>query len=114
MSTHQVESTPQVHTKHAVHIVPVPVYLGVFFALVIGTIATWQIALIDLGRWNAVVALTIAVTKATLVVLFFMHVKYSPKLTKLVVVAGIFWLLILLSITECDLLTRTWMGVPGR
>lgn len=107
-------STQNQHSEHAVHIVPIPVYLGVFFALVVGTIVTWQVALIDLGRWNAVVALTIAVCKATLVVLFFMHVKYSPKLTKLVVICGIFWLMILLTVTEADLLTRTWMGVPGR
>ncbi len=107
-------STQNQHSEHAVHIVPVPVYIGVFLALVVGTIVTWQVSLIDLGRWNAVVALTIAVCKATLVVLFFMHVKYSPKLTKLVVVCGIFWLMILLTVTEADLLTRTWMGVPGR
>jgi cytochrome c oxidase subunit 4 len=102
------------HKEHSIHIVPVPVYVGVFLALVIGTLVTWQASLIDLGRWNAVVALTIAVCKATLVVLFFMHVKYSPKLTKLVVICGIFWLMLLLTITEADLLTRTWMGVPGR
>jgi cytochrome c oxidase subunit 4 len=107
-------STPNEHSEHAVHIVPIPVYVGVFIALVIGTLVTWQVSLIDLGRLNAVVALTIAVCKATLVVLFFMHVKYSTKLTKLVVVCGIFWLLILLTVTEADLLTRTWMGVPGR
>ena len=64
------------------------VYIGVWLALSIGTMVTWQVALIDLGRLNVIVALTIAVCKATLVVLFFMHVKYSPKLTKLVVVAG--------------------------
>jgi len=107
-------STQNAHSEHSVHIVPIPVYLGVFFALVIGTLVTWQVSLLDLGRLNAVVALTIAVCKATLVVLFFMHVKYSTKLTKLVVVCGIFWLLLLLTITEADLLTRTWMGVPGR
>jgi cytochrome c oxidase subunit 4 len=107
-------STHNEHSEHAVHIVAIPIYLGVFIALVIGTIVTWQVSLLDLGRLNAVVALTIAVCKATLVVLFFMHVKYSTKLTKLVVVCGIFWLLILLTVTEADLLTRTWMGVPGR
>jgi len=96
------------------HVVPVPVYVGVFLALIVATIVTTAIAYIDLGRWNIVVALTIAVCKATLVVLFFMHVKYSPRLTKLVVMAGIFWLIILLTMTETDLLTRTWMGVPGR
>jgi cytochrome c oxidase subunit 4 len=103
------------HTEHSsTHIVPVSTYLFVFLALVVGTIVTWQVALIDLGRFNIVVALIIAVCKASLVVLFFMHVKYSPKLTKLVVISGIFWLIILLTMTESDLLTRTWMGVPGR
>ncbi len=114
MSTQQIVEPKKEHSGHAVHIVPVPVYVGVFLALVIGTVTTWQIALIDLGRWNAVVALTIAVCKASLVALFFMHVKYSPKLTKLVVIAGVFWLIILLTMTETDLLTRTWMGTPGR
>jgi cytochrome c oxidase subunit 4 len=103
------------HTEHSsTHIVPVSTYIFVFLALIVGTIVTWQVALIDLGQLNIVVALTIAVCKATLVILFFMHVKYSPKLTKLVVICGVFWLIILLTITETDLLTRTWMGVPGR
>ena len=102
------------HTEHSTHIVPVRTYIMVFLALIVGTIVTWQVALIDLGRFNVVVALVIAVSKASLVVLFFMHVKYSPRLTKLVVICGIFWLLLLLTITEADLLTRTWMGVPGR
>ena len=103
------------HTEHsATHIVPVSTYLMVFLALIVGTIVTWQVALIDLGPFNIVVALTIAVCKASLVVLFFMHVKYSPRLTKLVVIAGLFWLFILLAMTETDLLTRHWMGVPGR
>jgi len=103
------------HTEHsATHIVPVRTYIMVFLALVVGTIVTWQVALIDLGRFNVVVALTIAVCKASIVVLFFMHLKYSPKLTKLVVLCGIFWLIILLTMTESDLLTRHWMGVPGR
>ena len=96
------------------HIVPVPVYLGVFLALIIGTVVTTLVAYVDLGSFNIVVALVIAVCKASLVILFFMHVKYSPKLTKLVIISGIFWLIILLTMTESDLLTRTWMGVPGR
>jgi cytochrome c oxidase subunit 4 len=102
------------HTDHSTHIVPVSTYIFVFLALIVGTVVTWQVALIDLGRFNVIVALTIAVSKATLVILFFMHVKYSPRLTKLVVISGVFWLIILLSVTETDLLTRTWMGVPGR
>ncbi len=106
MASHSVENTH--------HIVPIPVYIGVFLALIVGTVITTLIAYVDLGRFNIVVALTIAVCKATLVVLFFMHVKYSPKLTKLVVICGVFWLVILLTMTESDLLTRTWTGIPGR
>jgi cytochrome c oxidase subunit IV len=102
------------HSEETHHIVPIPVYLGVFFALIVGTIVTTLVAYIDLGRLNVVVALVVAVCKATLVVLFFMHVKYSPRLTKLVVISGVFWLIILLTMTESDLLTRGWMGVPGR
>jgi cytochrome c oxidase subunit 4 len=86
----------------------------VFLALIVGTVVTTLVAYQDLGPFNIVVALTIAVCKASLVILFFMHVKYSPKLTKLVVIAGVFWLVILLTMTETDLLTRAWMGVPGR
>ena len=102
------------HSESTHHIVPIPVYVGVFLALIVGTIITTLVAYVDLGPLNIVVALTVAVCKATLVILFFMHVKYSPKLTKLVVVAGVFWLVILLTVTETDLLTRGWMGVPGR
>src|SRR5215469_7170500 len=102
------------HSEETHHIVPIKVYLAVWAALVVGTVVTWLVAYQDLGRFNIVIALTIAVCKATLVVLFFMHVKYSPKLTKLVVIAGVFWLIILLTMTESDLLTRTWTGIPGR
>jgi len=102
------------HSESTHHIVPIPVYVGVFLALIVGTIITTLVAYVDLGALNIVVALTVAVCKATLVILFFMHVKYSPRLTKLVVVAGVFWLVILLTVTETDLLTRGWMGVPGR
>lgn len=102
------------HSEETHHIVPIKVYFAVFVALVIGTIVTTAVAYVDLGQFNVVVALTIAVCKASLVILFFMHVKYSPKLTKLVVIAGIFWLIILLTMTESDLLTRTWTGTPGR
>jgi cytochrome c oxidase subunit 4 len=102
------------HSEASHHIVPIPVYIGVFLALIVGTIVTTLVAYIDLGPFNVVVALFVAVCKATLVILFFMHVKYSPKLTKLVVISGVFWLMLLLTITESDLLTRTWMGVAGR
>lgn len=82
------------------------VYYLVFIALAIGTVLTWRIAFIDLGIWNPVVALAIACTKATLVVLFFMHVRYSNKLTMITVAAGFFWLLIMISLDLSDYLTR--------
>jgi cytochrome c oxidase subunit IV len=82
------------------------VYYLVFTALVIGTILTWGIAFVDLGVWNPVVALAIACTKATLVILFFMHVRYSSKLTMLTVALGFFWLLIMITLDLSDYLTR--------
>ena len=82
------------------------VYYLVFLALVIGTVLTWRVAFIDLGPLNPVIALTIACTKATLVILFFMHIRYSSTLTKITVVAGFFWLLILITLSLTDYLTR--------
>ena len=81
-------------------------YLLILTCLVIGTIITWRVAFIDLGIWNPVVALAIACTKATLVILFFMHVRYSSTLTKITVAAGFFWLLILITLSLSDYLTR--------
>ena len=92
------------------HSHPTPVlYLIILGALVIGTCATWAIAFVDLGIWNPVVALTIAVIKATLVILFFMHVYYSSKLTKLTISAGFFWLMIMITMSLSDYLTRTFL-----
>lgn len=84
-------------------------YFAVFFALLIGTGLTVFAAGLDLGRLNAPVALVIATIKATLVALFFMHVwRASEKLTKLVVVAALFFLLLLLGLTLSDYATRLW------
>ena len=69
------------HGEHEHHIVSPKVYVIVFFALLVGTAATVWASYVDLGLWNPIIALAIACTKATLVVLFFMHVKYSTKLT---------------------------------
>jgi cytochrome c oxidase subunit 4 len=102
------------HAKHEHHVVPVSVYLAVFAALICLTWVTAWISTVDLGSWNIFVALAIAFFKASLVILFFMHVKYSTKLTKMIVGAGFFWLILLLFITMMDIWTRTWMGVPGR
>ena len=102
------------HAKHENHIVPVPIYLAVFATLIVLTWVTAYVATVDLGRWNIFVALAIAMFKASIVILFFMHVKYSSKLTKMIVGAGFFWLILLLFLTMTDIWTRTWMGVPGR
>ncbi len=88
------------------HIVPLSVYYTIFAALLVGTALTVWVAYIDLGALNTVVALAIACTKATLVVLYFMHVKYASKLTWAVVSGSVFWLLILLALTFNDYLTR--------
>lgn len=99
---------------HEVHIVPKRIYFLVFIALIILTWVTALVSTVDLGRWNIFVALLIAIIKASLVVLFFMHVWYSTRLTKMVVGSGLFWLILLLFITMADIWTRNWMGVPGR
>jgi len=90
------------------HIVPTRVYYTIFGILLVMTYLTTQIAYLDLGAFNTVAALAIAGFKATLVVLFFMHVKYSTRLTKLAVLGGLYWLLILLTITLTDYMTRHW------
>ncbi len=91
------------------HIVPKKTYYLIFSALLIGTALTVVFAFINLGNFNIVAALVIAGIKATLVVLFFMHVKYSSRLTKLWVAVGFIWLFIMLSITMTDYLTRAWL-----
>jgi len=84
-------------------------YFAVFFALLVGTGLTVFAATLDLGRFNAAVALGIATMKATLVALFFMHVWHaSEKLTKLVVIGALFFLLLLLGLTMSDYATRPW------
>ena len=91
------------------YIVPKSTYYLIFLALMVGTAITWWVATIDLGPMNNVIMLTIAVTKATLVVLFFMHVKYSNHLTWAVIAGGVFWLLIMLALTMNDYLTRAFL-----
>lgn len=95
------------HDSHEPHVVPLGVYFAVFAALMLGTWLTVLAAHQDFGRYNTAVALAIAITKASLVVVFFMHVKYSPRLIALVLVGSFVWLAILLFITLADYWTRT-------
>jgi cytochrome c oxidase subunit 4 len=90
------------------HILPARTYYLVFAVLMFCTYLTWQVAYFDLGPFNTVAALAIAAFKATLVVLFFMHVKYSTRLTWAVVLGSVFWLMIMLTLTMSDYLTRSW------
>ena len=93
------------------HVAPKSMYYAVFSALILGTGLTVAAAFIDMGAINNVVMLGLAITKALLVVLFFMHVRWSTRLTWVVAASGFFWLLILFGLTMQDYLTRGW--VPG-
>jgi len=84
-------------------------YYAVFAALLVGTGLTVAVAFVDLGALNNVLMLGIAVTKALLVILFFMHVRWSSRLTWVVAASGFVWLLILFGITMSDYLTRGWV-----
>ena len=97
----------------AQHLVPRQTYYQVFAALLVLTGVTVGVAFLDLGPLNTIVALAIAVGKALLVVLIFMHVRYSSQLTSIVIVAGVFWLVLLIALTMSDYLTRPWLPVVG-
>jgi cytochrome c oxidase subunit 4 len=89
-------------------------YFGVFATLMVLTALTVWAAFQHLGVWNTPVALTIAVVKALLVALIFMHLRYSPKLTMFVVAASVVWLAILIVITVSDYVTRAWLPIYPR
>ena len=89
-------------------------YTVVFVSLLVLTTATTVVATIDLGPFNVVMALLIAVAKMLLVALFFMHLRHSTILTKVVVGGGMLWLGILLVLSLSDFVTRGWLPVPGK
>jgi cytochrome c oxidase subunit 4 len=95
------------------HIVPIRTYVSIFVALLLLTLLTVGVALIDLGRLNIVVALAIATIKAMLVLLYFMHLRYGTRLPWLVVAGGFFWLGILILFSMSDVLSRGILGFPG-
>jgi cytochrome c oxidase subunit IV len=107
------------HKEHEEHEhehehIGIPGYLGVFAILVVGTIVTYYVSELDLDRIfpgaNTLVALLIAFTKMTFVVLYFMHVRWMPKLIWLTALAGFFWLAIMFAFTMQDYLTRSIIG----
>ena len=91
----------------------VRLYVAVFAALLVLTVATVSVSYVDLGPLSVVVALTIAFTKALLVVLFFMHLRESSGLVWVVAGGGFFWLAILIALTMSDVVTRGWLPVGG-
>ena len=93
------------------HIVPVKIYVTIFLALLVGTALTVMAAFIDFPwQLNTIVAMTIATTKATLVVLYFMHVRYSTRLVWVIIAAALFWMAILFAFTLGDFYTRGWLS----
>lgn len=96
------------------HITPVRTYVLIWIILLILTVATTAIAFVDLGPWNTLVALAIAAAKAMLVALFFMHARFSRGITRVVIAGGLLWLGLLIMGTMDDLITRGWLGVPGK
>ena len=96
------------HEDEYTHVVPASIYVGIWAALMVGTLITVLASFAELGPFNIVIALLIATIKGTLVVLFFMHLRYSPKLTIVAVIAAVFWLFIMFSLTMTDYLSRAW------
>jgi cytochrome c oxidase subunit IV len=99
------------HIEHVEHHLPKNLYFAIFGALMALTAMTVGLAYVNLGQLNIVVALAVAILKASLVVMFFMHLKYESHLTKVVLGAGVFWLVLLLGIIM-DYVTRSWMYMP--
>jgi cytochrome c oxidase subunit IV len=94
------------------HIVPRKIYVLIWASLMLLLLLTWAVAQFNLGPFNAVAALTIAVTKMLLVILYFMHVRYSERRIWIFVAAGFIWLLIMIDLTLGDYLTRAAGPVP--
>ncbi|HEX7152648.1 MAG TPA: cytochrome C oxidase subunit IV family protein [Thermoanaerobaculia bacterium] len=103
------EHEPSSH-KHAPahHVTSLPVYFGIFFALMVLTVLTVVASRVDLGVLNTPIAMLIAIVKCLLVILWFMHVIHSPKLTWVVVIASFLWLGVMFVLTFADYLTRYW------
>ena len=96
----------------SLHIVPQKTYFVIFGLLMILTVVTVWVATIELGRLNTIVALTIAFSKALLVILYFMHVRYSSNLIRVTAASGLLWLGIMMIIMLSDYQTRDWLVVP--
>ena len=100
------------HGEYHVHVAPIRMYLTVFVSLFILTVLTWAIAVVDLGTMNTVVALGIALLKASLVVMFFMHLKYSAKILWVVALSGLVMTIVMFCFTMSDYVSREYIPYP--
>jgi cytochrome c oxidase subunit IV len=94
------------------HVISKNIYFAIFGALLLLTGLTTGVAYINLGSWNTPAALAIACVKATLVLLFFMHLRWSTQLNRVVWLSALLWLGLLIGILSIDFLSRTWTPVP--
>lgn len=101
------------HSDHTHHVVPLSVYYGVYTALLVLLVATYLVSKIELGPFNIVVAMTIAVIKMVLIVLFFMHIRWSSRMVQFFAGAALFWLGILFVLTLNDYFARDWLKLPN-
>jgi cytochrome c oxidase subunit IV len=114
MSEHPTTHHEHVHAaEHTHHAVPLRVYIYNFIALMVLLVLTLVAAKFDLGEWNVVIAVTIAVIKAVLVVLYFMHLRFSTRLVQVFGGAAMFWLAILFTLTFTDYFSRFGNVLPA-
>lgn len=100
------------HDDYHVHVAPVSMYLAVFGALFVLTIITWWVATFDLGAINTPLALGIAFLKASLVVMFFMHLKYNAKILWMVAVCSVLMTVVMFVFTMSDYVSRGYIPYP--
>jgi cytochrome c oxidase subunit IV len=98
---------------HTHHIVPPPVYIAVYAALLVLLVVTYLVSKVELGPFNIVVAMIIAVAKTMLIVLFFMHLRWSTQMVRFFAGAALFWLAILFVLTMNDYFSRLWFKLPN-
>ena len=94
------------------HVVQKKTYFLIFGSLLAMTALTTGMAYVDMGQWNTIVALTIACCKASLVILFFMHWRWSTRLVRVVILSALLWLAILITLTTTDVFSRDWTPIP--
>jgi cytochrome c oxidase subunit 4 len=96
------------------HIIAVRTYVTIFIALLVLLLAAIGIAYLDLRWANFPLTMAIATCKSLLIILYFMHARFSSRLTWIIAGAGFFWLAIMMTLTLADYLSRGWLDIPGK